>query len=195
MSHSFALPLPGEPAPVRLMNTIWADRHGVYDALVDVGDLRSWLTALGPAADPAVPGRLVTADLTAYRTLRDALRRLAALLTEDTRSAAATDLDVEQAVADVNHAVTAGSNWPQLSLRRGHLEQHAAGTASPAMRSLSAIATEAIQLFTGEDPLQLKACQAPSCVLYFVKNHPRREWCSTACGNRARVARHYQRHH
>nr|WP_279582460.1 CGNR zinc finger domain-containing protein [Fodinicola feengrottensis] len=24
---------------------------------------------------------------------------------------------------------------------------------------------------------------------------PRREWCSASCGNRARVARHYDRHH
>ena len=30
-----------------------------------------------------------------------------------------------------------------------------------------------------------------ACVQYFVKDHPRREWCSAACGNRARVARHY----
>jgi predicted RNA-binding Zn ribbon-like protein len=30
--------------------------------------------------------------------------------------------------------------------------------------------------------------------LYFVKRHPRREWCSAGCGNRARVARHYHRH-
>ena len=35
---------------------------------------------------------------------------------------------------------------------------------------------------------------APGCVLYFIKDHPRREWCSTACGNRARAARHYARH-
>jgi len=27
-----------------------------------------------------------------------------------------------------------------------------------------------------------------------VKNHPRREWCSAACGNRVRAARHYRRH-
>ena len=40
-----------------------------------------------------------------------------------------------------------------------------------------------------------RATHAPGCVLYFVQDHPRREWCSTACGNRARVARHYDRHH
>ncbi|MEU3456263.1 CGNR zinc finger domain-containing protein [Micromonospora sp. NPDC006766] len=26
------------------------------------------------------------------------------------------------------------------------------------------------------------------------KDHPRQEWCKPSCGNRARVARHYQRH-
>jgi predicted RNA-binding Zn ribbon-like protein len=50
-------------------------------------------------------------------------------------------------------------------------------------------------LMAGENPVGLRACYAPGCVLYFVNSHPRREWCSTACGNRARAARHYQRHH
>jgi hypothetical protein len=39
----------------------------------------------------------------------------------------------------------------------------------------------------------LRACGAPGCVLMFLKDHPRREWCSNACGNRARQARHYDR--
>jgi predicted RNA-binding Zn ribbon-like protein len=34
----------------------------------------------------------------------------------------------------------------------------------------------------------------PNCVLFFIKDHPRREWCSPGCGNRARVAHHYDRH-
>jgi predicted RNA-binding Zn ribbon-like protein len=32
-------------------------------------------------------------------------------------------------------------------------------------------------------------------VLVFLKQHPRREWCSAACGNRARQAGHYRRTH
>ena len=183
--------LPGEPVPVRLMNTIWADRGGVHDALVDVGDLRAWLGSV----DGTTGGRLERTDVDAFRTLRDALRRLAALVTEDTRPAAATDLDVEPAVAHVNHAVTRGLSWPQLGLHRGQLEQRSAGTATTATQTLSAIASEAVQLFTGDDRARLRACHAPGCVLYFVKDHPRREWCSTACGNRARAARHYRRHH
>ncbi|MCX4390896.1 CGNR zinc finger domain-containing protein [Micromonospora peucetia] len=29
---------------------------------------------------------------------------------------------------------------------------------------------------------------------YFVREHSRQQWCKPSCGNRARVARHYQRH-
>ena len=51
----------------------------------------------------------------------------------------------------------------------------------------------AVGLLGGADAARLRACYAPGCVLYFVKTHPRREWCSVACGNRVRAARHYQR--
>lgn len=61
-------------------------------------------------------------------------------------------------------------------------------------RTLATITAEAVELFTGERHSRLRACYAPGCVLYFVKDHPRREWCSAACGNRARAARHYRRH-
>ncbi|MFI7230667.1 CGNR zinc finger domain-containing protein [Nonomuraea angiospora] len=40
----------------------------------------------------------------------------------------------------------------------------------------------------------MRACNAPRCVRYFVKSHGRQEWCKPSCGNRARAARHYQRH-
>ena len=67
--------------------------------------------------------------------------------------------------------------------------QHASATRS----ALAGLGHEAIELFTGPAAVNLRACNAPGCVLYFVKSHPRREWCSEACGNRARAARHYQR--
>ena len=42
---------------------------------------------------------------------------------------------------------------------------------------------------------ELRVCGAPGCVLMFARDHTRREWCSNACGNRARQARHYRRTH
>jgi predicted RNA-binding Zn ribbon-like protein len=59
--------------------------------------------------------------------------------------------------------------------------------------ALGAVAQDAIELLTGPEATTLRACHAPGCVLYFVKTHPRREWCSEACGNRVRAARHYRR--
>jgi len=193
VTASLALLLPDEPAPVRLMNTIWADRFGVYDALTTAGNLRAWLAAIHPAGDEVAPGR---GDVERFRALRDALRRIAALLTGDTRPAAASaTTDIEQAVADINHAAAQAPTWPQLTYQHGELQHTTAGRATATQRALSSIAHESIDLLTGEDWIKLHACYAPGCVLYFVKDHPRREWCSTACGNRTRAARHYQRHH
>lgn len=180
---------------MRLMNTIWADRSGVHDALHTTGGLRGWLAAVEPESAGA-PRSVATSDVAHFRALRDALRRLAAVVTGDTRPAATSAIDdIHRAVAEVNHAVTQAPTWPQLTFDHGEMRSHRTGEATATMRSLSSIAAEAITLFTGEDRLHLKACHAPGCVLYFAKDHPRREWCCTACGNRARAARHYERHH
>ncbi len=61
----------------------------------------------------------------------------------------------------------------------------------PDQRLLGGLAADAIE-FLASGP-ELRACLAPGCVLYFVKDHPRRAWCSTGCGNRVRAARHYAR--
>jgi predicted RNA-binding Zn ribbon-like protein len=185
-------PLLGEPLPVELMNTIWADRHGVHDALSTTAHLQAWLAAVFPDRPAPEPG---PDELARVRTLRDALRRLAATLTNDTRPAASSaTTDVHRAVADVNSAAQQAPTWPQLAYRDGELNRTTAGITTPAKRALSSIARDAIDLLAGDEPIALRACHAPGCVLYFVKGHPRREWCSVACGNRARAARHYRRH-
>jgi predicted RNA-binding Zn ribbon-like protein len=51
------------------------------------------------------------------------------------------------------------------------------------------------RLIGGLDRERLRRCDGPGCVLFFVATNPRRRWCSPAiCGNRVRVARHYDRH-
>ncbi|SMC88126.1 CGNR zinc finger domain-containing protein [Lentzea albidocapillata] len=172
---------PDEPRPVLLMNTIWANRSQVHDDLTTVGGLRDFLGV--PASQ---------ADLGAFRSLRQALRDLAGVLTEDTRPVA-RDRDLERAVAEVNRAARSAQRWPQLAVRDGELLRHNESDGSLADRERASIATEAVDLFTGERRVLLRACYAPGCVLYFVKDHPRREWCSPSCGNRVRAARHYRR--
>jgi predicted RNA-binding Zn ribbon-like protein len=60
---------------------------------------------------------------------------------------------------------------------------------------LAELARATIGFLTSDDRERLRACPAPRCVRYFVKEHPRQEWCKPSCGNRARVSRYYQRHH
>jgi predicted RNA-binding Zn ribbon-like protein len=172
---------PDEPRPVQLMNTVSANRSQLRDDLTTIGGLRDFLGL--PAGQD---------DLKAFRELRQALRDLAGVLTEDTREIA-KDRDLERAVAGVNRAVRTARHWPQLLVRDGELLHHNESEGSPALQALASIAAEAIELFTGEDRELLRACYAPGCVLYFVKDHPRREWCSPSCGNRVRAARHYRR--
>ena len=184
--HPIELVLPGEPAPVRLMNTVWADRAGVHEALTDVDDLRLFLRTVGVAD----LGNVTPGDLAATRRLRDALRRLAADVTGDDRSRAASALDEAGALAAVNAALGA---LPRPRLRRG-LSSWVLGVdgGGGVAAALGALAREGAALVA--DPARpLRACHAPGCVLYFVREHPRREWCSVACGNRARAARHYRR--
>lgn len=181
--------LPGEPVPVRLMNTVWADAAGVHDDLRAPADVDAWLDAVGVDRSGA---RATPAELARARELRDAARRLAAHVTGDSREAARTaPVSAGDAVAAVNAAVS-GLPAPRLELRDGRLEAVARAPASPVAAGIAQVAAGAIELLS-TGAASLRACQAPGCVLYFVKTHPRREWCSVACGNRTRAARHYEK--
>jgi predicted RNA-binding Zn ribbon-like protein len=198
-------PLFGEPLPVELMNTIWADRGTGHDALRTSAEAGAWLAAVaGSIPLPGnVKGALTAAVTVELRELRDALRQLAAEVTGDPRPAAAAPASATSAgtghraaVAALNRAAALAPAWPELTWpakAAPHSGVRSAG--SVAEVAISAIAGQGIELFAGPLRAELRACLAPGCVLYFVRDHPRREWCSAACGNRARVARHYQRHH
>ncbi|MEU9304345.1 CGNR zinc finger domain-containing protein [Streptomyces sp. NPDC048269] len=172
----------------------------------------AWLRAVSPRLTPAAPAvgawldaeRPAGAEETAVllRGLRDALRRLAAEATEDPRSDAQSATGTrDAALAALNEACSVTPVWATLHWPSGGdparivRTSDLAGQAVVAVLAvLAVLAGQAVDLFTGDMRPQLRACLAPGCVLYFVKQHPRREWCSAGCGNRARVARHYQRH-
>lgn len=189
-------PLLGEPLPVELMNTVFADRDGVHDALRDPGGIEAWLSSVRHRTDsPGGLDRPTASDLDHLVALRDALRTLAAEVTGDPRPAAAGPTGLQAAVTILNEAAADTPRWSVLSWTPGQPPARHTGTGGRAVSALiSAIAEDAIALFSQDARHHLRACLGPGCVLYFVKNHPRRGWCSAGCGNRARSARHYQRH-
>lgn len=184
----------GEPLPVELMNTVTVADGRIRDELAGDEQAAVWLgavadrirTELGPAGDPV---RRFAAE--PLRELRDALRRLAAETTADPRPpATAPELTRPQAVATLNALARA---QPQLVWPTGGDPARSYRMDSTSGPAVELIALQGVELFTGPGRELLRPCLAPNCLLFFAKDHGRREWCSPACGNRARVARHYQR--
>jgi predicted RNA-binding Zn ribbon-like protein len=176
---------------VEFANTLRASRGRTADGLAE------WAERTGTAADPV---RLTE--------LRDAIRVLLRAVIDKGEFPVA-ELGV------LNAAAAAAPCWPELmngpvvvdgpqlidgpGLMNGPepmdgpviVRRTEAGTGPAA---LAAIARDAIDLIgTGARRATLRACDGPGCVQFFVKDHPRREWCGPACGNRARAARHYRK--
>jgi predicted RNA-binding Zn ribbon-like protein len=90
-------------------------------------------------------------------------------------------------VATVNRWSAAAPTHPVLT-DAGVVHVDRAATGWDGFRA--AVARSAIELVSGDD---LQRCRAPGCGMFYVRAHPRQTWCSPACGNRARVARHAAR--
>ncbi|MFF0410331.1 CGNR zinc finger domain-containing protein [Kitasatospora sp. NPDC004745] len=182
-------PLLGEPLPIELANATYAVRGRLVDGLQTVEHAAAWFRDNRERfAEPCTDADLLevgAGELHATRALRDAIRALAGVAVRGGEAPS-------DAVAEVNRRVRAAARWRELSW--GERPSALARSATPPVTTaLAEIAQQAVDLFTGDQAADLRACQAPGCVLYFVKNHPRREWCSAGCGTRARAARHYER--
>lgn len=188
---------PDEPLAVEFANTLYAERGRLREGLESPDRLTAWLeahaAALGaPVRDrggeaEAATGVVTSADMATFMALRDAIRALIRAEID----AVPPDAD---ALALLNRAAAAVPSWPVL-LRQGDRYEVVVRSGGPALATaLGALASDAMELLGGDSARALRACQGPGCIQFFVKDHPRRKWCSLSCGNRARVARHYSRH-
>jgi predicted RNA-binding Zn ribbon-like protein len=148
-------------------------------ALADAAAATAWLadrrirSALPPGCEPA---------LAELRAAVESLLRAAA--GGDEPSAAALDR--------VNAASAAAPVAEQLDWAAGGRPRRWLETSAPPEQHVHALlARSAMELITAGAPL--RECEAPRCGRIFIADNPRRRWCSTACGNRVRVARHASR--
>ena len=176
---------------------------GVADDLDTTAGLARWVRE-HPDALGGIPGDAWQADeagLAAVRSLRAAVRALFAYAVrpgEPSPADARRLLPVAEALERLNAAAAAVPTVTALAWPEGGEPSAvdrpavAAGTGPEALAAT--LARAAIGFLAGPDRSALRACHAPRCVRYFLKEHPRQEWCKPACGNRARVARHHERH-
>ncbi len=179
----YAGPLRDEPIAIELHNTLYAAGGDQHDGLSSRPEAHAWLEALGsrlPAeGDGPWPGRGELVEL--RESIRSALQ-----------AAALGEAPDAGALEAINRACAPRSPRVGRSPDGGLVAGTDYHGASRARIVVGAFARDAIDLLTGR-AVDLRMCGAPGCILLFLKDHPRREWCSNACGNRARQARHYER--
>ncbi|GGU20706.1 CGNR zinc finger domain-containing protein [Streptomyces coeruleorubidus] len=169
---------------------------GVADDLTEPAGLTAWVRAHPEVLPDAGCFTADAAQLAAVRDLRAAVRALFARAVrpgEPSPADATRLLPVPEAVRRLNEAAARTPTVPVLDWPEG---------AGPDVRPqpvrcddlTAALAHAVIAFLASPDRDRLRACHAPRCVRYFLKDHPRQEWCKPSCGNRARVARHHQRH-
>jgi predicted RNA-binding Zn ribbon-like protein len=182
---------PGEDRSLALafVNSLRADRHGVVDDLADVDGLRAWLheraaapTELRPRAD----------DVARAQGLRRAIREVLTALLENRRPS-------DIALGTLADAAAAAPGAPALSWqpdgRGGSLVSGWREVGGDEVdRVLAAMARDAMALATDARAAALGRCEAPRCVRLLLRDHNRRRWCSTGCGDRVRGARYHARH-
>ncbi|GAA3458944.1 CGNR zinc finger domain-containing protein [Saccharothrix longispora] len=164
-------------------STVRHDGHGgLVDDLATPAGFAAWA---GVEPDEALRLRVVE--------LRWAARSLYARAADAPERLDAPHLmPFEQALALVNECAgrvprTVRLEWAERPVLRR------ADDTEPGDRLLADLATAVVEFLAGDGARALRACPAPRCVRYFVKAHPRQEWCRPSCGNRARVSRHYHR--
>jgi predicted RNA-binding Zn ribbon-like protein len=170
---------------VALLSTLRHDGDGLVDHLDDRRSFRSWLR---DHLHTEVTG-LSDADLDELVAFRDQLRVLFT-----------AEVDGQPLPPSVLAVVNDAAGRAPVTLAThqtvdGILRVERVPTAADALTEVRGeFARAALALLTDDLRQRLRLCRAPSCVLFFLKEHPRQQWCSPSCGNRARVARHAARH-
>ncbi|MFD7433942.1 CGNR zinc finger domain-containing protein [Streptomyces sp. NPDC059861] len=178
--------------------TVRHDGHGgVADDLTGTEGLTAWVRAHPDAVPDAGAYTADTGTLTAVRELRAAVR---ALFARAVRPAAPSPADAArllpaaEALARLNAAAARTPTVPVLLWPEDAEPVVRHHPAHGEIELTALLAQAAVAFLASPDRQRLRACQAPRCVRYFLKEHPRQEWCKPSCGNRARVARHHERH-
>jgi predicted RNA-binding Zn ribbon-like protein len=168
------------PPAVDLANTVVVTPAGDRDLLESEDRLEAWIAA----ERDRIPGvEAASGRLADVRDLRRCVRELLHARARGRRPP-------EGARRRIN-AISAATPIRAALSRDGRAVEEL-DSRDPYARFEATVARSAIQL-ADRGEKRLRVCGAPSCGMLFLRDHPRQTWCSKACGNRARVARHAAR--
>jgi predicted RNA-binding Zn ribbon-like protein len=168
------------PPAVDLANTVIVTPAGERDLLASDEQLAAWIAAERgriPAVE-AASGRLAE-----VRNLRDSVRELLHARARGKRPPDGPRRRINAISASVPIRTTLSPDGRAVD------EPDAR---NPYRLFEATVARSAIELADRRED-RLSVCGAPRCGMLYLREHPRQIWCSQACGNRARVARHAAR--
>jgi Putative stress-induced transcription regulator/CGNR zinc finger len=166
----------GEPLAIDFANTVRRRGDAYEELLRTPADLAEW-AAHQRGRIPDLPP-VSEERLGAARALRDAV--FAALL-------AAAQAEPVPAAAEgaLNAALAAVALIPRLEA--GRVVSVPLAPADPLDELFARACASALELLSEPD---LALCDAPGCGQFFLRHRSDQRWCGSACGVRARVARH-----
>lgn len=178
-------PMGAEPCiALDLVDTLVTVTEPVTDLIGEPARAMAWWR-LQAGRLPAGP----TPDQLATRRLRYAIRDLFDSYLEHRQPQ-------QTSIEDINAAAASVPQSQRLVLQgdrfTGQTRWH---TQYGGNAALAAVADDAIAVITDSARQHaLRRCANPNCSMLFLATNPRRVWCTAnICGNRARVARHYER--
>jgi predicted RNA-binding Zn ribbon-like protein len=180
----FSEPLTGESLALDLANTMVGAPDGEADLLQTPGALRAWLAAERDRLD--IPDGEI--DLGAVKTLR-------AHITDAIQAARVGTPPPSTALRALTAALRNAPPYQELGWNGDAVTITARRRGPSTAILLAQFADDAAALLASPAIRLVRHCEGPGCRMLFLPANPRRRWCSPAiCGNRARVARYYQRH-
>lgn len=183
--------IPGEehsPA-LALVNSRHGHRTGPVEHLSRPDEALRWLAGRNLVDDEEAVA-MTEVDVVGLHKLREAIREVLVARIEGRAPAA-------DAVQEVNATASSAPVTPTL---HWSMPGRPSRTWTPAPGSSgldqarAKIAADVIDLLCGDRAHALYACGGPRCVRLFLRDHPRRRWCSSRCGERIRARRYYDRH-
>jgi predicted RNA-binding Zn ribbon-like protein len=179
-------PAPGEERSIALAlaNSRLPRGSNWIDLLATPEVAHRWLADHHLPTDP--PEAIREGDLEHLANLRVAARDVLEALA-DGRAPDASSVEA------VNSAAAREAITPRLSWSQKVPERSWRGGLPGVQGALAALARDVIDLACSPQADSVRRCEAHGCVRLFVREHARRRWCSTTCGDRVRAARHQRR--
>jgi len=167
---------------IDLLGTLRHEHDAVVDDLADAHQATEWLRDRHPEVrDPARSRALLV-------RLRELVRQLLTTAVDGTPAPPGVVERISDLAAGAPLTLTARTH-PD-----GTVTVERASHGDPDVTLAADLARSALILLAEPARDRLRLCRAPGCILFFLQQDPRQQWCSPTCGNRARVARHYARH-